>query len=60
VYHPGKVGLESVWKCSFHWNRRDDIVSYYTQTELESSLIECNLLWSTTEAWSGAHYKDGK
>jgi hypothetical protein len=58
VYHPGKGGLESIWKCVFHWNRWDDIVSYYTQMELEASLIECSLRWSATEPWSGKHRKD--
>jgi hypothetical protein len=58
VYHLGKGGLESVWKCIFHWNHRDDIISYYTQTELEASLIKCSLLWNAIESRSEKHRKD--
>jgi hypothetical protein len=44
----------------FYWNNRDDIIAYYTQSELEASLIECSLLWSKSESRSEEGRKDGR
>jgi hypothetical protein len=60
VYHNGKVGLENVWKSVFQWNRRDYITAYFTQSELEASIIECYMMWSRMKSLAGSERKDGR
>jgi hypothetical protein len=49
-----------VWKSIFHWNWQPDITAYFTQTEVEVSIIECYLMWSRMESLAGSKRKDGR